>query len=162
MKFERFGEMGSAEEINLLAVNLRKEGDYESIRVLATENGLDDYLTEEFIRGELFYLCDDTMAALGKIEIETKEMKPKEIMQDWVEYIKMQSFEDIEFAMAVRSKGKTIQDAIAHILAWSFKNQIPIDKKLVQKAGVSASRVTMGIPGMGTAKQLLRQYYLGE
>ena len=37
--FERFGELESAKEINELAVNLFNEGDVESLRVMATENG---------------------------------------------------------------------------------------------------------------------------
>lgn len=56
--FERFGEFGSAEEINETAVNLRKEGDMENIKVLAKENGIDEENAEVFIDGELLYLCD--------------------------------------------------------------------------------------------------------
>ena len=36
--FERFGEFDSAKEINDTAVNLRREGDKESLIVLAKEN----------------------------------------------------------------------------------------------------------------------------
>lgn len=37
------------------------------------------------------YVLDDPMtAALGKIEVESAEMQPKEIMEDWVEYLKSQ------------------------------------------------------------------------
>ena len=39
--FDRFGEFDSAAEINETAVNLRREGDIESLKVLATENGID-------------------------------------------------------------------------------------------------------------------------
>ena len=35
--FDRFGEFGSAAEINETAVNLRKEGDTDSLKVLAEE-----------------------------------------------------------------------------------------------------------------------------
>lgn len=46
--FDRFGEFNSAEEINETAVNLRKEGDTDSLKVLAEENGIDaDVLNEE-------------------------------------------------------------------------------------------------------------------
>ena len=40
MLYEKFGEFNSADEINELAANLREEGDIESIRVLAEENGI--------------------------------------------------------------------------------------------------------------------------
>ena len=47
--WERFGEFNTAEEINELAVNLRKEGDRESLKVLARENGLDADIAEAFM-----------------------------------------------------------------------------------------------------------------
>ena len=45
---------------------------------------------------------------------------------------------------------------------WSFKNQIGIDKEILKAAGVTASRVTLGIPGMGRAKKIIRDYYMGK
>ena len=43
--FEKFGEMSSYTEINELAANLLQEGDLESLKELAKENGIpDDYV----------------------------------------------------------------------------------------------------------------------
>lgn len=160
--FERFGEFNSAEEINTLAVNLRKEGDVESIRVLAGENGLPGEIAECFIDGDILYLCDAMTAAIGKIETECAELKPVEIMQDWVEYIKEQCFEDERMAAGVRKKGKSLEGCIGALLKWSFGHQIQVEKKIMQAAGVTAQRCTLGIPGMGTAKKLITEYYLGK
>ena len=157
----RFGEFDSAAEINELAVNLRKEGDADSLKELARENGIDPDLAEAFLDGELLYLCDDMAAAIGKIEIEAAELKPVEIMADWVEYLKARCFEDAETARAVRRKGKSLKGAIAALLTWSFKNQQAVDKDIIKTAGVSAGKVTLGIPGMARAKQLMAEYYLG-
>lgn len=157
--FDRFGEFDSAAEINETAVNLRKEGDTESIKVLAEENGIDLDIAEAFIDGDLFYLCDDMAAAIGKIEVESKELKPVEIMEDWVEYLKARCFEDVEMAKAVRRKGKSLKGAIAELLIWSFKNQIPVDKDILKAANVNY-RCTLGIPGMGRAKNIMTDYYL--
>ena len=33
---------------------------------------------------------------------------------------------------------------------------------IIKAAGIGQARVEMGIPGMGTAKKLIRQYYLKE
>lgn len=42
--FERFGEMSSCREINELAENLLNEGDIQSLKVMAQENGIpEDY-----------------------------------------------------------------------------------------------------------------------
>lgn len=159
--WDRFGEFDSAAEINELAVNLRKEGDADSLKELARENGLDPELAEAFLNGDLLYLCDDMAAAIGKIEIEAAELKPVEIMADWVEYLKARCFEDAGTARAVRRKGKSLKGAIAALLTWSFKNQQAVDKDIIKAAGVSAGKVTLGIPGMARAKQLMAEYYLG-
>ena len=159
--WDKFGEFDSAAEINELAVNLRKEGDADSLRELAEENGIDPELAEAFLAGDLLYLCDDMAAAIGKIEIEAEELKPVEIMADWVEYLKARCFEDAETARAVRRAGKSLKGAIAELLTWSFKNYKEVDKEILKAAGVKAAKVTLGIPGMARAKQLMAEYYLG-
>lgn len=160
--FERFGEFDSAAEINETAVNLRKEGDRESLEVLAKENGIDEDALEAFMDGTLLYICDEMTAAIGKIEVEAKEVKCAEILEGWVEYIKAQCFEKPEIARAVRKKGKSLAGCIAELLKWSFKNQIPVDEEIMKAAGVSAGRCTLGIPGMARAKQIITRYYMGR
>ena len=81
-------------------------------------------------------------------------------MMDWVEYIKAQCMAQPKIALAVRKKGKSLKGCIAALLEWSFKNQIPVDKDIVKAAGVKAGRVTLGIPGMGQAKKVIKEYYL--
>ncbi len=159
--FDRFGNMDSAKAINELALNLLNEGDYESIKVLAEENGIDEGIVEIFIDRQILYICDDMSAAIGKIDMEAKELKPVEIMSDWVEYLKSRCFEDVAMARAVRQSNKSLKGAIAELLTWSFKNQNPVDKDILKAAGVSG-RCTLGIPGMGRAKQIMTEYYLGK
>lgn len=160
--FDRFGEFDSAEEINETAVNLRREGDTESIKILAKENGIDEDVAEVFIEGTLLYLCDNMTAAIGKLEVEEKDLKAKEIMADWTDYIKARCFEDENMAKAVRRKDKSLKGCIGALLTWSFKNQIPVDKDIMKAAGVTARRCTLGIPGIGTAKKIITEYYLGK
>lgn len=160
--WDRFGEFDSADEINHLAVNLRKEGDGESLKVLALENGLDVDIVEAFMDGDILYVCDTMSAAIGKVEIEAAELKPIEIMSDWVEYLKVRCFEDEVMAKAVRKKEKSLKGAIAALLTWSFKNQNAVDKDILKAAGVTAGRCTLGIPGMARTKQLMSNYYMGK
>lgn len=160
--FERFGEFDSAKEINDTAVNLRREGDKESLIVLAKENGIDEGIVELFLDGTLLYLCDDMSAAVGKLDVEKKEIDCAEIIEDWMEYIRDMCFKDVEFAKAVRSKKKNLKDCIGEILKWSFKNQHTVDSSLMKAAGVTAGKCTLGIPGMATAKKIIREYYLGK
>lgn len=158
--FEKFGEMDSYKEINELADNLFNEQDIDSFKEMAAENGIEECVVALYLSGDLPELCDAESAALGKIEVECKELKPKEIMQDWVEYIKAQCMAQPKIALAVRKKGKSLKGCIAALLDWSFKNQIQIDKDILKAADVKAGRVTLGIPGMGQAKKIIKEYYL--
>lgn len=160
--FDKFGEFDSFNEINELAENLLNEGDIESLKVVAKENGIQADFVDLYANGEIPELCDKLTAALGKIDVEAAELKPKEIMEDWVEYLKSQCMENELMAYSVRKKGKSLKGCIAALLKWSFGNQIPVEKEILKAAGVTAGRVTLGIPGMGTAKRIIREYYLGK
>lgn len=160
--FDKFGEMNSFGEINELAENLFNEGDTESLKEMAKENGIPDEIVEMYLQGDVPVICDPLTAALGKIEIECEELKPQEIMEDWVEYLKSQCMENEVIAYQVRKKGKSLKGMIGALLKWSFGHQQQIDKDIIKAAGVSAGRVTLGIPGMGRAKSIIRDYYMGK
>lgn len=162
MLFERFGEFASAQEINEIAVNLRKEKDFKSIRILAKENGIDEDIAEMFAEGELLYMADYMSAAIGKIEVEKKELDCAEILEDWCEYINDMCLKDEQFAMAVRSKEKHLKNCIGELLKWGFAHQHKVDKEIMKAAGVTAGKCTLGIPGMATAKKIIKDYYLGK
>lgn len=158
--FEKFGEMDHR-GINELAQNLFNEGDAGSLRDLAKENGIPEEFVEMYLQGDIPELCDAMTAAIGKLEVEEKELKPQEIMEDWVEYIKCSCMEDELLALAVRKKNKSLEGCVAALLKWSFANQQPIPDKIKKAAGVQTGKVTLGIPGTGRAKKIIREYYLG-
>lgn len=159
--FDMFGEFDSVEEINQAAEGLKNEGDIDSLKKLAEENGIDAAFADMYASGAMPEFCDVAMAAIGKITVEEQELKPVEIMEDWTEYIKASCMDDLRLAAAVRKKGKTLKGCIASLLSWSFKNCTRVDAEIVKKTGVNAT-VKMGIPGMGTAKKLIWEYYLGK
>lgn len=160
--FDKFGEFDSFGEINELAENLFNEGDVESIKVVAEENGIPEEYAEMYIHGEIPFLCDLLTAALGKIDVEFKELKLSGIMEDWTEYLRAQCMEDETVAVAVRRKDKKLNGMIGELLKWSFENAKDIPKEILETAGVKGAKVKLGIPGMGTAKEIIRKYYLGE
>lgn len=160
--FDKFGEFDSAEEINTAAAAQLQEGDTDAIMTIAEENGIDKEDAEDYIDGVVTELANNIMAAMGKLDIEEKDMKPYEIMCDWISYIRIQCEDNEEMAKAVRRKGKSLRGCIAYLLKWSFANQHEIPTDIVKAAGVSVSRVTMGIPGMRTAKKLIMEYYGGD
>lgn len=73
--FEKFGEFGSYEEINAAAAGFKDEGDYESIRLLAKENGLDPEDAEDYIVGDMESLCNVKTAALGRLTVMEEDSK---------------------------------------------------------------------------------------
>lgn len=158
--FDKFGEFDSAAEMNASAEGLLEEGDTDSLYILAEENGIDREDAQDYIDGAVPELANVLMAAYGKLAVEAKELKPYEIMGDWLQYIKVRCQEDPEMAAAVRRKGKSLKECIGALLKWSFQNQRNIDKDIIKAAGVNAGRVTLGIPGMGRAKQIITEYYL--
>ena len=160
--FDKFGEFDSVSELNMCAEGLKNEGDIDSLIEMAAENGIDKEDAQDYADGIVDKLATPLMAALGKIEVECRELKPKEIMEDWVDYIKVQCMESEMMAVAVRRKGKTIKGCIAALMKWSFGHQIPINDDVKKAAGINAGRVTLGIPGMGTAKKIIKEYYMGK
>ena len=160
--FDKFGEFDSAEEINRAAAAQLAEGDTEAIYTLAKENGIDVEEADDFIDGLTKELCGPLMAANGKLDVEEAELQPYEIMKDWVQYIRARCLEVPEMALAVRRKGKTLRGCIAELLKWSFSNAKDVDKDILKAAGISAPRVTLGIPGMGQAKKIITEYYMGR
>ena len=154
--FDKFGEMSSYKEINTLAENLFNEGDIKSLKEMAKENGIPKDFVELYLSGDIMELCDAETAAYGKIDAEVADLKLKGIMEDWVEYLRVQISDNDLRAHQVRKKG-----CIAALLKWSFKNQVPVDKEILKVAGVTAGKVTLGIPAMGKAKEIILDYYLG-
>lgn len=159
--FDVYGEFNSHEEINKAAAAQLEQGDHQAIKDIAVENGLDIEDAEDYIDGACDQLCTPLMAAMGKIKVEEAELKPKEIVVDWINYIRKRCTDDGDMAKAVRQKGKSVKGCIATLLKWSFTNAYEVDKEIVKAAGITSAKVKLGIPGMATAYRLIDEYYLG-
>lgn len=160
--FEKFGEFDSSEELNKAAEGLLKEGDIESLKILAAENGIDKDDVEDYEIGLIDSLTTPLTAAYGKLDIETAQLNITEIMEDWMQYIRLQCLNDSKMASEVRKKGKTLKGCIVALIKWSFGHQYEIPADIIKASGISAGRVTLGIPGAGTAHRLIKEYYLGK
>jgi len=167
--FDKFGEFDSCEELNRAAAAQLEEGDEDAIRKIAEENGLEPEDAEDYISGSVEELATPVMAALGKLKVEKNDMQPEEIMEDWFGYIEACALESTEMAVAVRKKGRSLKGCVAVLLAWSFRNAKEVEKSIVKEAAktckeidtVGHGRAWLGIPGMKTARKLIRDYYLG-
>lgn len=67
--FGLFGEM-DLEELNKAAEGLKKEGDLDSLRALALENGLDPEDVADYVAGDTKQLATLRQAALGRIKVQ--------------------------------------------------------------------------------------------
>lgn len=73
--YEKFGEFDSWEEINKAAQAQLEEGDLDAIKEIAKENGLDPEDVEDFCTGTIEELTTPTLAAIGKLDAEAKDLK---------------------------------------------------------------------------------------
>lgn len=71
--FDKFGEFDSAEELNRAAAGFRAEGDLESLRALAEENGIDAEDAQDYIDGATGELAGACSAAVGRLAILLRE-----------------------------------------------------------------------------------------
>lgn len=164
--FNKFGEFDSAEEINAKAAELFAANDEEGIRKLAEENGLDKEDAEDFMDGCMPELTTPLLAAMGKLKIESEDLKLRGVLLDWVDEIKQLCTEEESFARAVRKKGMDLAGYIAKTAESGYENRAVVDKRIVAKAGKIKSIVgnhefSIGIPDKRTRREIAKAYYLG-
>ena len=88
--FDKFGEFDSAEEINRAAAARRAEGDTEALMQIAIENGIDKEDAKDYADGIVGELTTPLLAALGKLEVESRELKLAGVL----DYNKVKGFKD--------------------------------------------------------------------
>ena len=159
--FDKFGEFDSCEEINRAAKAQLEEGDLEAIRTIAEENGLDLEDAEDYCTGAIEELTTPILAAIGKLELEAKDLKLEGALKDWTDCIKQSCMENEEMALAVRRKGKSLKDCMAIILKKAFGEKTQLDDRISKAAGLR-SPLYISIPGKAQIKEIVREYYLGE
>ena len=105
--FDMFGEMETAEEINAVARSLKEEGEKENLEKLCAENGIDAELAQMFWDGEIDFITDQLMAAVGKLDMEVKEAKGQNgYLESIANFLKAEAEKDQDLAIAIRKKGK--------------------------------------------------------
>ena len=129
-------EFGSYKEINEAAADALASEDKDRIMEIAKDNGLDPEDAESYWLGEIDELTTPLLAAIGKIEIESKDIKIFGIFADWKGVILDLAQKDEEFAINVRKKGKNLVDCFAAVLKQESKNRKTIDKKICKAAGL--------------------------
>lgn len=158
--FDKFGEFDTYEELNKAADGQKTQGDIEALKELAAENGIDLGDVEDYVDGVIPELCTAKTAALGKLAVEIADIKASEIVQDWIDYIQTSAIEDLQMSVAIRKKGKSLIGCIGAMLKWSYSARYKVDGRIIKASGLNISGVEMGIPGMASAKKIIREYYM--
>lgn len=175
--FERFGRFGTLDELNAKAEELFNASDMSGLLFLASENGLPKELAEAYAAGETPYFADVKLMAAGRIKIEADDMGAEEIMEDWADYIITLAEGSEKFASQVIGKGKSFIGCVGALAAYSVVHAENVPKEVIKamekavtdeqlkKIGLQRQHLQytkIGMPGMGTAKRLIRQYYGGK
>ncbi|MBR2187599.1 MAG: hypothetical protein IJ857_09705 [Lachnospiraceae bacterium] len=129
-------EFGSYKEINEAAADALAKEDKDRIVRIARDNGLDPEDARSFWLGEIDELTTPLLAAIGKLEIESKDIEIFGIFADWKGVILDLAQKDEEFAINVRKKGKNLVDCFAAVLKQESENRKTIDKKICKAAGL--------------------------
>ncbi|MEE1437747.1 MAG: hypothetical protein U0L24_02375 [Lachnospiraceae bacterium] len=166
--FDKFGEFDSAEELNAKAAELKAAGEEKRLVELALENGLDKEDAEDYMDGRYSKTLATTLqAAIGKLQIETKDLKLEGVLKDWVEEIKIMATEVPGMATAIRKKGKDLAGYIALTADSGYEHRAVVDKRIVAKTKqakkiVGSHEFSIGIPDKKTRRELAKKYYIGK
>lgn len=151
--FPKFGEMGTAKELNLCADGFREEGDIESLKAFAEENGFDEQYVnfwledrEKRIDAEF---CDPITAAIGKLEVEKKANKELGVFADDIIDYLTSGLNDMNLAKGIRANGKRLAEAADLIYKEAVKNTVKIGGRSGNYCG----------PMKGF--RLIKEYYTG-
>ena len=122
--FEKYGEFDSYEEINEKAEELLSAGEEDAVRELAKENGLDLEDAEDYITAAENRLCTAMMAAIGKLNLEEKDLEIGGVLKDWTDCIRDMCVDVDGMAAAVRKKKKKLAECMAALIRFSFENKV--------------------------------------
>lgn len=169
---KKFGVFNTVGELNRAAAAQKAEGDLEALIGLAIENGLEKEDAEDYMDSDdnEDTLCNETMAAIGKLKLEAEDLKLESQLKDWkdfvvqmlMEYPKQYNKEDgAALANAVFAPDKHLLDVLAKGLRTASQNRVTVDMKIIKAAGLPESAAQIGMCGRDELKKIVLDYYMG-
>ena len=170
---KKFGIFNTVEELNRAAAAQKTEGDLEALIGLATENGLEKEDAEDYMDSDdpEETLCNETMAAIGKLKLEEQDLKLESQMKDWKEFVVQMILEypaqhkeedGAALANAVFNPDKKLLDVLAAGLKIASENRVKIDRRITKAAGLPESAGQIGMCGRDELKKIILDYYMGD
>lgn len=164
--YEKFGEFDSAEEINRAALAQISQGDYEAVKTIAKENGIDEMDTQDFIDGVYPELCGPFTAAVGKLEVEVEALGLPMVMQLWADHIKgmLASDDDDSLKKGIRHKGKNMAELFGKLIVEISRTRKNTPAEIVAAARKIDSSIPSTLPIGDISKkrfeEIVREYYI--
>lgn len=171
---KKFGIFNTVEELNRAAAAQKAEGDLEALIGLATENGLEKEDAEDYMDSDDAEdtLCNETMAAIGKLKLEAEDLKLESQMKDWKDFVvqmlmeyptqHMEEEDGAALANAVFNPDKKLLNVLAAGLQLASKNRVTVDRRITKAAGLPESAGQIGMCGRDELKKIILDYYMGE
>ena len=163
----------TVKELNDKASELKNAGDLSELVKLAEENGLEKEDAEDYMDSDdpEDCLCNATMAAIGRLNMEEQDLNLESQMKDWKDFI-VQMLTDYPadhagedrdtLANAVFNPDKKLLDVLAAGLKLSSENRITVDMRIIKAAGLPESAAYIGMCGRDDLKRIILDYYLGK
>lgn len=137
--FNGYGEVDSAEELNEVAAGFKNEGDIDSLRTFAKENGFEDADVDTYLNGGEF--CNIITAALAKMKVEANDSPGLVHLSGLLG----SELDDLELAVAIRKKGKRLKDAM----------------KMIEAKARDTKQGNVGIVSDMEGLMIAKKYYMG-
>ena len=170
--YEKFGEFDSAEEINRAALAQISQGDYEAVKTLAKENGIDEGEAQDFLEGIYPELCGPFSAAVGKLHVEAEALGLPMTMQLWVEHIILMMEKDLDLEdgldevlmKGIRRKGKNMAELFGKLIVETSRTRKNTPAEIVTAARKIDSSIPSTLPIGDISKkrfeEIVREYYI--
>lgn len=170
--YEKFGEFDSAEEINRAALAQISQGDYEAVKTIAKENGIDEGEAQDFLEGIYPELCGPFSAAVGKLHVEAKALGLPMTMQLWVEHIILMMEKDLDLEdgldevlmKGIRRKGKNMAELFGKLIVETSRTRKNTPAEIVTAARKIDSSIPSTLPIGDISKkrfeEIVREYYI--
>ena len=164
--WDRFGQFGSADEINRAAAAQKAEGDEEALVALALENGLDREDAEDYMDGATDKLCTQMGAALGKLRVEAEHLDLKnefgELYEEIVTVLMSNDKRDL-IKWGIMRKDRSLAGYLAKVIDKGYEKAVTPHHEILDKVTAIPqqyrSQMKTGIPNRADRMAIMLEYY---
>ena len=160
-------------ELNIVAAVMKIDRNLTGLIELAEKYGLEKEDVEDYMDSNDAEdtLCNETMAAIGKLKLEAEDLKLESQMKDWKDFVVQMLMEyptqhmeedGAALANAVFNPDKKLLDVLAAGLKMASKNRVTVDNRIIKAAGLPDSAAYIGMCGRDELKKIILDYYMGK